>query len=301
MLKKLTLSAVLGFASLAYANINAVVSVLPQKTFVEAIGKDKVNTSLMVKPGNSPHRYEPKPSQMKDIANADIYFSINIDFEKTWLPKFANQNRSMKIVDLSQNIEKIPMQKHFHKNEHHEEHKNDADHKHEDHHEHGKYDQKMDPHVWTSPKNVKIIAKNILTELIKLDPKNKNYYEENYKKFIAKINKTDNQIKTIFKDLPKNSKFMIFHPAWGYFAKQYNLIQMPVEIEGKSPKPKTVLEIIEHAKEQNVKAIFANPETSDKTAKQIAKELNIQVIKISPLNPKWCKNVIRFAKAIANK
>jgi zinc transport system substrate-binding protein len=93
---------------------------------------------------------------------------------------------------------------------------------------------------------------------------------------------------------------MVFHPAWGYFSKQYNLIQIPIEIDGKSPKPKDLIKIIKEAKKQNIKAILTAPEFSIKAANQIAKQLNIQVKQISPLNPKWENNLLKLAHTIAN-
>ena len=285
MIKRLILIASIGTTSFLYANVNAVVSVLPQKTFLKAIGGDKVNIALMVKPGNSPHTYEPKPSQMKDISKADIYFSIGVEFEKAWLPKFINQNNSMKMVNISENIEKMAMTK-----DNPIKHKRDHQNK-----------ESFDPHIWTSPNNVKIIAKNILTHLIKIDTTNTEYYKENYKIFIKSINDTDIKIKDILKDTKKDAKFMVFHPAWGYFAKQYDLTQIAIEKEGKSPKPKDIIKLISDAKRLNIKAVLTAPEFSDKVAKQIAKELNISVMKISPLNPRWSQNLINLAKSIANK
>ncbi|MEA1914605.1 MAG: zinc ABC transporter substrate-binding protein, partial [Campylobacterota bacterium] len=300
--KKLVTVTVLGCATFAYANVNAVVSILPQTTFVKAIGGDKVNVSLMVKPGNSPHTYEPKPTQMKDISKADVYFSIGVEFENNWLPKFSNQNNKMKIINISTGIEKMAMIKHNdHEEEDHEKHAEDHEEKHhekhaEDHHNYAAFD----PHVWTSPDNVKIIAKNILKSLIKIDKKNEEYYKKNHEVFIESVNATDTKIKSILKDL-SNTKFMVFHPSWGYFAKQYNLIQVPIEIEGKSPKPKEIIKLIKSAKKQNIQAILTAPEFSEKVAKQIAKELNIPIVKISALNPKWSKNLINLAKTISNR
>ncbi len=255
------------------ANVNVVVSVLPQKTFVQAIGKDRINVSVMVKPGSSPHTYEPKPSQMKNIAKANIYFSIGVEFEKNWLVKFKNQNQNMLISNCSDGIEKQIIKGHDH----------------------------LDPHIWTSPNNVKIIIKNILDQLINIDTQNKDFYTKNYNSFIRKIDNLNQKIINILSTLPKNTRFMVFHPAWGYFAKQYNLIQVAIEIDGKSPKPKDLIHIIKQAKQQNIKAIFTAPEFSQKTAHQIAKQLNIQVIPVSPLNPKWEENLLNLAKAIANK
>ncbi len=277
MLKTIILS-ILILNTFLYAKLNIVVSVLPEVSFVKAIGKNLVNVTAMVKPGDSPHTYEPKPSQMKEISKADIYFSIGVEFENAWLKRFGNQNSKMLISNLSKGIKKEPMPTFNGKNQH---------------------DGEKDPHVWTSPNNIKIIAKNIYKTLCKNDSKNCSFYKKNYQNFILHVELTDKKIKDILKNTPKNSRFMVFHPAWGYFAKEYHLVQLPVEIEGKTPKPKSLIKIIKIAKKQKVKAIFTQPEFSPKIAEQIAKELHIKVIKATPLNPNWEENLINFAKAIA--
>jgi len=269
----------------ANTNINAVVSVLPQQIFLKAIGGDKINIALMVKPGSSPHTYEPKPSQMRYISKADVYFSIDVEFEKSWLPRFQNQNHNMKIVNLSHGIKKNHITKHGHEHEH----------------SHKSQHESLDPHIWTSPKNVKIIAKTIYDTLAKLDHKNQKYFKTNYDKFLNHIDDTDKQIKKILINTPKDTKFMVFHPAWGYFARDYNLIQLPIEVEGKNPKPRQIASLIKEAREEKITAILTAPEFSTKIATQIAKELNIKVIKITPLNPKWSDNLINLANTIKNK
>ncbi len=261
-----------------FSNINAVVSILPQQTFVQAIGGDKVNVSLMVLPGNSPHTYEPKPSQMIDVTKADLYFAIDVEFEQVWLPKFKNLNTKMKVIDLADGISKIHM-----------------DHGHHDEHEH----EGEDPHIWTAPANVKIIVQNIYAALAKQDPQNKGYYKKNLDAYLTTIENTDAQIKQILSSLTDSRSFMVFHPSWGYFAKAYHLEQIAVEIEGKSPKPKEIITLLKEAKKEKVGAIFTQPEFSDTTAKIIAKELNIPVVKVSPLAKEWSQNLLNIAKHIA--
>jgi len=270
-----------------FSNINAVVSILPEKTFVKAVGGDKVDVALMVMPGNSPHTYEPKPSQMKEVAKADLYFAIGVEFEKVWLPRFKDLNNKMQIVDLTRGIDKLPMQSHEHYGEH-------TDHKHE---EMGY--SSLDPHVWTSPSNVRIIAKNIYEALTKADPKNRAYYEQNLAAFLKQIDETDKKIKAILAKTPKGTKFMVFHPSWGYFAHEYSLVQLPVEVEGKSPKPRELIALIKEARSEKIKAIFTQPEFSDAAAQTMAKELKIRVIKVSPLSEKWSENLLNIARAIA--
>jgi zinc transport system substrate-binding protein len=314
-MKKLFLTALIGLGSITYANVNAVVSIVPQKTFLEKIGGDKVNVSLMVKPGNSPHTYEPKPSQMRNISKADIYFTIDVEFEHNWLAKFQNQNKSMVVKYMGENITKMEMEEHSHHDEHeghnehkeheghddHDEHKDHDDHAKESHNEDDHDEEGKDPHIWTSPTNAKIIANNIFNELVRLDLKNVAYYKANLDSFLKEINQTDKTIKELLKNTPKKTKFMVFHPAWGYFAKEYNLEQLAIESGGKNPKPKQIAHLIDEAKEENVKAVFTAPEFSISTAQQIAKEVGVPVIQVSPLNPKWSENLINLAKALSTK
>ncbi|MCF6205500.1 MAG: zinc ABC transporter substrate-binding protein [Sulfurovum sp.] len=286
-MKKILFSLLIA-SSFILANINTVVSILPEKRFVKAIGGEKVDVALMVLPGNSPHTYEPKPSQMREIAKAQLYFAIGVEFEKVWLPKFKDLNPKMKIIDLSAGIEKLPMTSQHH---HHEEEAEDH------HHEHAK----NDPHIWTSPANVKMIATHIYEALVQYDPENQNYYKEHLERFFAKVNKTDAKIRHILSAKPKGTAFMVFHPSWGYFAKAYGLKQLPVEVEGKAPKPRELIALIKEAKEEKVSAIFTQPEFSDSAAKVIADELQIPVIKVTPLAEDWSANLIRIAKAIAGE
>ncbi len=261
-----------------FANLNAVVSIAPEMTFVKAIGGDKVDVSLMVQVGNSPHTYEPKPSQMTAIAKADLYFAIGVEFENVWLPKFHSINKKMHIVNLSKGIKKIDML-----------------------HKHHNIDEHKDPHIWTSPENVKIISKNIFKALTTIDPANSKYYKNNLNNFLININNTDKEIKKYLSKLKKSHKFMVFHPSWGYFAKDYNLTQIAIEVEGKNPKPRELVAILKEAKKERISAIFTQPEFSDASAKIIANELHIPVIKVTPMAKNWSDNLVFIAKTIAGE
>ena len=163
------------------------------------------------------------------------------------------------------------------------------------HHHHG-----PDPHTWLSPKNVRIMAKNIYETLRSVDPDNAEDYRRNYERFLDEIDATDMRIRSILSPLPSGSKFMVFHPSWGYFAKEYDLVQLTIEVEGKAPKPKVLQRVIDTAREAKIRAIFTQPEFSDKSARAIASELNIQVINATPLAPDWADNLIKTAETIAN-
>jgi zinc transport system substrate-binding protein len=262
------------FSTFAFAKIHVVVTVLPQKLFVDKIGGEKVETNVMVESGASPHSYSPKPSQMRTITQADIYFTIGVEFEEIWLKKFVNQNRDLLVIDSAKDIEK-------NRSNHH-------------HHE-------IDPHIWVNPVNVKIIAKNITKALISQDQNNSQYYQKNLKLFLTELENLDLKIKKILAKVPKNSAFMVFHPSWGYFASQYGLRQIAVEVEGKEPKMKALVQLMKKAKKEKIRAIFAQPEFSDKSVNILAKNLHINVVKVSPLAENWADNLIYLAKTIADK
>ncbi|CAA6818222.1 MAG: Zinc ABC transporter, periplasmic-binding protein ZnuA [uncultured Sulfurovum sp.] len=270
------------FTLFSFAKTNVIVSIVPQKLFVEKIGGEQVEVTVMVKTGSSPHNYQPKPSQMKDISKASVYFAMGVEFENVWLEKFHNQNQNMLIMDSSQGIEKYYAYHNCTRVQHN-------------------HTQSIDPHVWVDPLNVKIITKNIYETLVQLDNKNADFYKKNYERYLEELDQLHTDIQKILEKTPKYSTFMVFHPSWGYFAKRYDLIQLPVEVNGKEPKMKALVGIIEKAKEANVQAIFTQPEFSDKASQNIANNLNIEVIKASPLAENWSENLQILAKAIAKK
>lgn len=268
--------------TLSLAKTNVVVSIVPQKIFVEKIGADKVEVTVMVQPGASPHNYQPKPSQMKNISTADVYFLIGVEFENIWVPKFSNQNKQMHLVNSAKGVDRF----HAH---------------HNCTHEHHNHEDTIDPHIWVDPLNVKIIAKNIYETLAKLDKENADFYKKNYEAYLIELDTLHSDIEKILEKTPKYATFMVFHPSWGYFAQRYKLTQLPIEVEGKEPKMKALVQIIEQAKKANVHAIFTQAEFSDKASQNIAKNLNIEVIKVSPLAENWAENLKMLARAIAKK
>lgn len=264
------------------------VSILPEQTFVEKIAGEHVEVLLMVMPGNSPHAYEPKPSQMVALSKAELYLSIGVEFEHVWLERFTSQNKNLRIVNISDGITKLALAEHHH----HE----DA---HHDAHEHEDDADGLDPHTWTAPQNVAIMAHAIYKALVSIDATHEAEYKKNLDAFLAQIEQTQKTIHTILKDTPKHTNFLVFHPSWGYFAHEFDLEQIAIEVEGKEPKPREIIEILATAKEKKIDVIFAQPEFSDKSAKIIAQEGNLKVIKTSPLAANWSSNLINMAQAIA--
>jgi len=246
--------------------IGVVVSIPPQAEFVERTGGNKVQVTVMVPPGASPHTYEPIPSQLKEVSKAKIYAKVGsgVEFELAWMDKIISVNKEMLVVDCSKGIELI----------------------------------ENDPHIWLSPKNARIMVENIYQGLIQIDPANQEWYARNKEKYLQELDKLDNEIAQDLSE-KKNRKIMVHHPAWAYFARDYGLEQIPIEKEGKEPTPQGIASLIKQARENNITVIFASPQFSTKTAEVIAKEINGKVVLISPLEKNYLENMRKVAEAFA--
>jgi zinc transport system substrate-binding protein len=288
--------------ALAAEPMSVFVSILPQKTFVQKIGMDRVDVQVMVEPGASPATYEPKPRQMAALAEAKAYFAIGVPFEKAWLQKIAAANPQMRVVHTDHGIAKIPMATHHHHEgaAHRQGPTDAATAKQEGHHRdpavHGGHFHpgKPDPHVWLSPPLVIGQARAILDALQAVDPAHADDYALNYKRFVAEVVDLDLEIKSMLAGR-QGLQFMVFHPAWGYFAHAYNLVQVPVEIEGKDPKPARLQELIAHAKERDIKVVFVQPQFSTSSAELVAREIGGRVAFADPLAADWSGNLRQVA------
>jgi zinc transport system substrate-binding protein len=310
ILKILCFGFIVGFVAIPNASaidkIGVFVSIVPQKFFVEQIGKDLVDVHVMVKPGADPHIYEAKPQQMVAISKSQLYFAIGIEFEKANLKKIVSTNPKMKVIHTDHGIEKLAMAAHHHHDDaggyHEGEHHKEGDRDHEKGENHGAAEHKkdhheqigLDPHIWLSPPLVMVQARNILTALQEADPAHHAVYEVNYKAFITMLVDLDGELRSVFAG-KQGLQFMVFHPAWGYFAHAYGLKQVPVEIEGKEPKPVQLKELIQHARENKIKVVFVQPQFSTKSAKLVAREIGGQVAFADPLAEDWKANLQEVA------
>ncbi len=291
-MKKIIFLFIVMFSFLNASTQELTVNILPQKYFVEKIVKDKFTINVMVKPGASPHNFEPKPSQMRSLVASKVYFLIGDATEKNWIEKFKQNAKNTLFVDTTIGVEKIEMAKHEHEEVAQHDHKKDE--KDEEHDHSG-----LDPHIWLDPVLVKIQAKNIYEAMIKIDSANSDFYKTNYEEFIKELETLDSNIKTILAP-HKDKAFMVFHPSWGYFAKRYDLEQISIEIEGKEPKPNELVELIEESKKHDIKIVFVSPQFSQKSAQAISKNIGANVVAIDPLSDNWNENLQKVANEIAN-
>jgi zinc transport system substrate-binding protein len=253
------------------------VSILPQKYLVEKIAADRFFINVLVPPGVSPETYELTPVQMKRLSDSRVYFTTgHLTFEELWRRKFEKMNIMVNIVDISEGIDLISIK-----------------YAHGDHYHHG-----TDPHVWVSPKSMRIMAANIFKNLCHIDPDNKGFYDEGFKKLLAEINSADEILTGLFQGV-ENKSFLIFHPALGYLARDYDLEQIPVEFEGKSPPPAYIRKVVDLSREKNLNAILIQKEFSDENARAIAREIKGEIITIDPLDENWYDQIIFIGETLS--
>ena len=256
--------------------IGIAVTIPPFKEFIERIGGDRVKVTVMIPPGASPHTYEPLPSQIKEASRARMYAKVGtaIEFELAWMDKLIEANQDMLVVNCSLGIELIGT--------------GGAE----------PATPRPDPHVWLSPKNAKVILRNILQGLVTVDPDGRQIYLANSRTYFMELNELDRKIRKALSGKETRS-IMVYHPAWQYLCREYGLIQIPVEEEGKEPTPKGIARLIDQAKEHKVKVIFAAPEFNSQSAEVIAREIGGEVVRISPLKEHYLENLESVAQAFS--
>ena len=285
----------------ATAQIQVVVPIAPIAHVVEAIGGSQVAVNVLVPKGANMHTYEPKASQLAHIARAQIYFSVGDVFDAVWIPRLRTANPKLQIVELFQGIERLPMAVHSHEDsgEHHDHAvhgQNSAAHPHREHHE-----GMPDPHIWLSPRllgHMSVIIRDTLTQV---DPDHAAEFTQRQQAWQEQVQALDQEIQALFQSLPQEKKaFIVFHPAWGYFAKDYDLRQIPIEVQGKEPSPKQLAATLHKAGAAGATVVFVQPQVSTKTADAVARHLGGRIAVIDPLGSDVLQNIRHAAQAIAD-
>jgi len=272
------------FAFAENERLTVAVSLQPYATLVKMIGGERVNVVTMLPPGADPHNYEPKPAVIKAFSLAQIYFTDSSGLDKVWLPRFLSANKKVQIKNISKNIDWIEMD--------------------EKHHGHKKldmhHDHDIDPHLWTSPTRVKTLGKNIFDALKQLDPEHVIYYVNQYARVYDMLTEVERQLNQAVIYLPsKNRSFIVFHPAYGYFAKDFKLQQYTIEVNGKEPKPRDLAKLIKIGKKNNIKVVFVQPQFSKRSAETIAKALGAVIVETDPLSADFIGNTKKIIEALS--
>lgn len=254
--------------------VTVTVTISPYKYFVDQIAKGKVDVNVMVSNGNNPETYEPYAQQMMELSKSALYLKVGrIGFEQTWMKKLQDNAPDMKVIDTSVGIKpaKTP-------------------------------GGNIDPHVWMSCSNARIIASNILKALCELEPKNKAFFEKNYQSLLSIIDKRDSTIKESFeKDPDLVRKFVIYHPILTYFARDYQLEQLAIEEEGREPSAAQLKSLIERARKEKIKFCLIQAEFANRNTTTFINESHTKPMNINPLQGDWNRAMLEAALAVQGK
>ena len=259
------------------------VTLLPQAAFVEAVAGQQVEVVVMVPPGASPHTYEVTPEQMVALSKARVYAKVGtpVEFELSWMDRLVDANREMLVVDCSRGIEFIEAEEDEHADEGGEEHTHSG----------------ADPHIWLSPRNAQVMVQNICDGLVQVDPANADSYRENCAAYVAELSALDAELAAAFEDL-EQPRFIVFHPAFGYLARDYGLTQIAVEQGGSEPDAQYLIRLIEEAKAHGIRVVFAAPQFSTRSAEVVAQGIGGEVVLIDPLAEDYIPNMRAIALAL---
>ena len=261
--------------------LKVAVTIAPLSAFVEGVTKDTADITVMVPPGADPHTYEPTPSQLMGLSNADVYVKLGsgLDFEQTWMKKFRALNKKMIICDSGEGVALIDAGPRVFCS---------MGHRHA-----GK-----DPHIWLSPSNAVIMVRNIERTLSSAEPDNEDFYGVNARDYIAELSKLDGDLRRQLEPA-RGKTFFVFHPAWGYFASDYGLKEETIQAGGKEPTVRQLADLVKKGRELGVKTIFISPQFSKKSTEVIAREIGAKVMEVDPLSKDYVPNMRRAADEIA--
>lgn len=249
-----------------FEKIPVAVTILPQAYIVERIGGNYTDVKVMIPKGICPETYEATPQQLISLSDARIYVKIGRDdfpAEKKFLKILTNRKVAPDVVSMAANSSQ----------------------------------QEQDPHIWLSPTIVKKISYDIYSALARIDPVHKAYYERNLASFLRDIVETDREIRTILAG-KEGKTFMVYHPAWGYFAAEYGLKQLAIEEEGKPANLSHMRKIVDVARKKDIDVIFVQKGFDLRSARAVATEIGARIIETDPLEKDWLANLKNFAKLL---
>ncbi|QQZ11497.1 metal ABC transporter substrate-binding protein [Heyndrickxia vini] len=227
--------------------LQIVTTFYPMYEFTKNVVKDKADVKLLIPSNVEPHDWEPTPKDVGRIQKANI-FVYNSKYFETWVPSIKNSvsNGNLSFVEASNDIQLMSG------NGHHQ----------------------FDPHVWLNPVLAQQEVKTITKALIKVDPKNKGFYQKNSAEYIAKLAKLDDEYRNALKGA-KKKEIITQHTAFGYLAKEYGLKQIPIAglSPSQEPSPARLGELKEFAVKHHVKVIYFEELASPKVAETLANEV----------------------------
>lgn len=271
------------------AGHDPVVTVEPQRALLQEIVGDRHNVVTLLANGANPETFEPTVGTRMALEKAPVYFATGL------LPFEANLRDSSgdntEWVNTSEGIDLI-YGTHGHSH-------GDAD-EHVGHEGHGHGDSQADPHIWTSVRNARIIARTMFETMARKEPANAAYYRDNYLRLDRRLDSLDRAFTTRFANLHDSARtFAVWHPSLSYFARDYGLSQISVGFENKEMSPRHIAEVTEEAREHHVSVFFFQKEYDSRQAETLNRAMATRLVTINPLDYDWEKELTKVTDALA--
>ena len=286
MFKKLALLLLLCFSCTKKApeenqKPTILVTLAPYAFVTEYIVGETAKVKTLIPPGMNIHIYEPKPRQVSETGQAAIWFQITEPFEKRIEKAFREKNPSMRFVNLQKGLDLLSPH-------------SGVEFGSTCGHHHGSFDL----HTWTSPRMLLQQSKTIADTLIALYPEHTTLYQKNFNNLALQLKTLDRNIEKMLTPF-KGDAILVSHPALSYFCKDYGLLQISVECEGKDPRPKDIEKILAQAKNYTVRTVFLQQGFNNRGASLIGKKLHIPIHRIDPFAKDYLKNMLQIAEYIS--
>ena len=281
------------FPDLATARMLVYVSLVPQKYFVENIGRSLVDVRVMVPGGTAPGSYVPTSAQIAEASGSRIYVRAGFAAEADWVERILSKNRNIMVVKSDTGIDKPPISAYRLEEEGGREQapRSPAADK-------SPPDDRRDPHIWLSPPLVKRQARQILRGLALMDRGNMNAYHGYYLEFYKEINSLDSRIRNILSKAPEVS-FIGLPPAWGIFASTYGARQFTVQADATSAGTEAYQNTVSLAHRRGIRIVLGAPHASVEVSKRLAGDIGGKWIAADPMAANWSENLEKVAREIA--
>lgn len=257
-------------------------SVPPIAELARQVGGERIEAHSLLRPGDNPVTFAPTPRQLAELSGARLFLRVGVPFERTWLKRIHALAPRLEVIDLRQGLPSAPLAGH--------------------HHGHGLGDEphEPDPHLWTDPIAISGMAERIADTLARLDPEHAAGYHDRARQVQEAMQTLDAEIRDRLEGLQSRA-FLVFHPAWGYFARRYGLEQLAIEHEGKQAGGRWLAETIDKARKAGIRLILIQPQFDQRLARQVAQAIGGDVVTIDPLAPDYAAQIRRLVALLAGQ
>jgi len=227
--------------------------------WVRQVGGDRVEVTSLLSGNESPHTYEIRPADVKTVADARILFKVGLGMEEWLDPAIQNSgNKTLVVVDAATGLTDIVQG--------------------------DEHDRSGNPHIWLDPEYAKVGIKNLVTELVKLDPKGESLYRKREAAYLVRLDSLSAAISAEFAGL-RDRRLITYHDAWPYFARRFGLdIVATVEpIPGQEPSAKELARLVDFIRGEHIKVITTEPQLPSALPEMLAHETGAKIVVLNPL------------------